>query len=127
MTRYLAVMLGGAIGAASRFAVGTAIAKLYSGPFALGTFLINISGSFLIGLLMGCFLNRPAIDAHWRLFLVTGILGGYTTFSTFEWESLVSFRSGANAFALVYVFASVVIGLAGAWLGLFIANGIWPE
>ena len=127
MTRYLAVMLGGAIGAVSRFAMGTAVTRLYSGPFPLATFLINISGSFLIGLLMGWLLNRPGVDAHWRLFLVTGILGGYTTFSSFEWESLVSLRSGSNSTALLYLISSVVVGLIAAWLGLMIANRVWSE
>lgn len=127
MTRYLAVMLGGALGAASRFAVGVSVARLYSGPFPLGTFLINVTGSLLIGFLMGWFVNRPALDAHWRLFLVTGILGGYTTFSSFEWESVVAIRSGSNLVALLYVLASVVLGLVAAWFGLLLANRIWPQ
>ncbi len=87
MAKYLCVMLGGALGAVSRFAMGTLIQRLYSVVFPLGTFFINVTGSFLIGLLMMLFLNRPGISANWRLFLVTGILGGYTTFSTFEWET----------------------------------------
>lgn len=127
MTRYLAVMLGGALGAASRYAVGVSVSKLYSGPFPLGTFLINVSGSLLIGFLMGWLLNRPGVDAHWRLFLVTGILGGYTTFSSFEWESLVSLRSGSNSTALLYLISSVAVGLIAAWLGLMIANRVWSE
>ncbi|MBV9157953.1 MAG: CrcB family protein [Acidobacteriaceae bacterium] len=88
MSKYLIVMLGGALGAVSRFLVGTFVFKIYSGVFPLATFLINVSGSFLIGILMMLFVNRPAINTNWRLFLVTGILGGYTTFSSFEWEKL---------------------------------------
>jgi len=125
MSRYAVVMAGGAIGAVCRFIAGSAIAKLYAGPFPFGTFFINVSGSFLIGILMGLFLKRPAVDAHWRLFLVTGILGGYTTFSSFEWETLVSLRNGAGTIALLYLCSSTVIGLVCAWVGLLIASRVW--
>lgn len=127
MSRYLAVMIGGAIGAASRFGLATAVARLYAGPFPLGTFLINVTGSLLIGVLMGFFVNRPAVDVHLRLFLVTGILGGYTTFSSFEWETVVSLRSGAAGYGVLYLASSVLLGLAGAWGGLWIANRLWPQ
>lgn len=127
MTRYFAVMIGGAIGAASRFALGTAVGRLYAGPFPLGTFVINVTGSLLIGFLMGFFVNRPAVDAHFRLFLVTGILGGYTTFSSFEWEALASLRNGTAGYGVLYLASSVLLGLAGAWVGLWIANRIWPQ
>ena len=127
MSRYAAVMAGGALGAVCRFAAGSAVAKLYSGPFPLGTFLVNVTGSLLIGILMGLFLNRPAVDAHWRLFLVTGVLGGYTTFSRFEWETLVSLRGGAGSVGLVYMCSSTVIGLVCAWIGLLTANKLWSH
>jgi fluoride exporter len=126
MSKYFVVMLGGAIGAVSRFMVGLLILRFYSATFPLGTFLINVSGSFLIGVLMTLFLNRPAIHVNWRLFLVTGVLGGYTTFSSFEWETLVSFRTGAQNVAFLYVALSVILGLFGAWAGLIIANRLWP-
>ncbi|HEX4810252.1 MAG TPA: fluoride efflux transporter CrcB, partial [Bryobacteraceae bacterium] len=125
MGKYVSVMLGGAIGAVARFIVGTLVARLYSATFPLGTFVINITGSFLIGLLMTAFLNRPSVPANWRLFLVTGILGGYTTFSSFEWEALTTLRTGAAAIAFLYVGLSVVLGLGGAWLGLMVANWLW--
>jgi fluoride exporter len=111
MGKYFAVMAGGAIGAASRFLIGTLIARLYAATFPLGTFVINITGSFLIGVLMTLFLRRPNFDVNWRLFLVTGILGGYTTFSSFEWEALVALRTGASAVALLYLGLSVALGL----------------
>ena len=110
----------------SRFMVGLLVSRFYSATFPLGTFLINVSGSFLIGVLMTLFLNRPAIHVNWRLFLVTGVLGGYTTFSSFEWETLVSFRTGAQNVAFLYVALSVILGLFGAWAGLIIANRLWP-
>ncbi len=126
MTKYLVVMLGGAIGAVSRFIIGALVLRFYSATFPLGTFLINVTGSFFIGLCMTAFLNRPIFHANWRLFLVTGILGGYTTFSSFEWEALTTLRNGAEAVALLYLGLSVVLGLLSAWLGLLTANRIWP-
>jgi CrcB protein len=113
------------LGAGSRFAVGTLAARFYTAVFPLGTFLINVSGSFLIGLLMMLFLYRSTISTNWRLFLVTGILGGYTTFSSFEWETLFAIRSGAGAIAILYVLLSVVLGLLAAWLGALLATRLW--
>jgi len=127
MIKYLFVMFGGAVGAVSRFILGTLVAKWYPGLFPLGTFLINVTGSFLIGVLMMVFLNRPSIDANWRLFLVTGILGGYTTFSSFEWETFASIRGGAATVAVSYAISSVVVGLLGVWLGAMLSNRLWPN
>jgi CrcB protein len=120
-------MLGGAIGAGSRLFVGTLIARWYSAIFPLGTFVINVTGSFLIGLLMMLFFNRLSVHANWRLFLVTGILGGYTTFSSFEWEMFTAWRGGAVAVAALYAASSVVLGLAGVWLGVILCNHFWPR
>ena len=120
-------MLGGALGAVFRFIVGTMVLKIYSGIFPLGTFLINVTGSFLVGVLMTLFLHRPAIHTNWRLFLVTGILGGYTTFSTFEWETFALLRGGAAAVALLNVFLSVGLGLAGVWIGVALSDRLWPR
>jgi fluoride exporter len=115
--RYVAVFLGGGIGAALRFAVGTLALRFYAGLFPLGTFFINITGSFLIGLLMALFLNRPAMHPGWRLFLVVGVLGGYTTFSSFEWETFIALKAGAPLVAALNVLLSVAIGLAGVSAG----------
>ncbi|HEX4229947.1 MAG TPA: fluoride efflux transporter CrcB [Bryobacteraceae bacterium] len=127
MAKYIYVMLGGAFGAISRFIVGTLIGRLHSAPFPFGTFLINVTGSFLIGGLMTLFVNRPSINTNWRLFLVTGVLGGYTTFSSFEWETLFALRGGAGAIAILYLVLSVAMGLAGAWAGAMLCNHFWPN
>lgn len=120
MYRYVAVFLGGGLGAALRFAVATFALRFYAGLFPLGTFLINVSGSFLVGLFMTSFLSRPAIHPAWRLFLVVGVLGGYTTFSSFEWETFAAMRSGGALVAALNVLLSVALGFlgvaAGAWL-----------
>jgi fluoride exporter len=127
MSRYILVMLGGALGAVSRLLIGTWVLRFYSALFPLGTVLVNLSGSFLIGVLMMLFVNRPTIDASWRLFLVTGILGGYTTFSSFEWETFAALRDGAAGVALLNVLLSVALGLAGVWIGAALSNRLWPR
>ncbi|HXE11105.1 MAG TPA: fluoride efflux transporter CrcB [Bryobacteraceae bacterium] len=120
MDRYLCVLLGGGLGAVLRYAVGTAVASRYSTRLPLGTFFINISGSFLIGLLMTLFTERYAAHPNWRLFLVTGVLGGYTTFSSFEYEVLLAGQSESPALAFLYVLSSVGFGFLAVWLGYFI-------
>lgn len=126
MSKYLVVMLGGGIGAVGRFMIGSLISRLYAVSFPAGTFVINISGSFLVGVLMTLFLNRPTLDPNWRLFLVTGILGGYTTFSSFEWEALIALRGGAEFIGILYIGSSVVVGLLAVWGGFLIGNKLWP-
>ena len=127
MNKYFLVMLGGSLGAVSRFILGTLVARAYSTIFPLGTFLINVTGSFLIGVLMMLFLNRPSIDPSWRVFLVTGILGGYTTFSSFEWEAFFGMREGASIVAIFYLALSVGLGLVAVWFGALAANHFWPR
>ena len=117
MDRYVSVLAGGGIGALLRYIVALAVASRYSGRFALGTFFINVSGSFLIGLLMALFTERFTGHPNWRLFLVTGVLGGYTTFSSFEYETLVTAQSGFPLVAAFYVVSSVAAGYAAVWLG----------
>lgn len=122
MHRYLAVFLGGGLGAALRYAIGTFALRFYTGLFPVGTFFINVSGSFLIGLVMTVFLNRPAAHPAWRLFWAVGVLGGYTTFSTFEWETFVAMKSGGAMVAAMNVLLSVAFGLAGVWAGVLVAS-----
>lgn len=121
MDRYLAVLVGAGLGGLTRYILGTWIMAKYSGRFPLGTFLINITGSFLIGLAMTLLTERLQPHPNWRLFLVVGILGGYTTFSSFEYETYQAVRGGAGWMALLYVISSVAIGYAGVWLGAMLA------
>src|SRR5690242_8363390 len=113
----LVVALGGGVGAALRFLLATYITRLYGGLFPLGTFVINVTGSFAIGVFMTLFLYRSDLNPAWRLFLVTGILGGYTTFSSFEWETLAAWRAGSIVTAMANVLLSVALGFVGVWLG----------
>lgn len=121
MDRYLVVMLGAALGGLSRYVLGTAIMDRYGGSFPLGTVAINVSGSFLIGIVMTLLTERMQVHPNWRLFLVVGVLGGYTTFSSFEFETLQAVRGGGQLIALLNVVGSVTLGYVAVWLGAFIA------
>jgi fluoride exporter len=116
MNRYLAVMLGGAFGSVARYALGVAIMSRYTGRFPITTFLINVTGSFLIGFAMTLIPDRG--PAYLRPLVVTGVLGGYTTFSAFEWESYISSRG----IAILYMSASVGIGFLACWTGAIVAR-----
>lgn len=117
MDRYLVVLAGAGLGGLIRYVLGTWIMVQYGGRFPLGTFVINISGSFLIGLLMTLFNERLQPSPNWRLFLVVGGLGGYTTFSSFEYETLGAMRDGERWLGSLYVAGSVLLGYLAVWLG----------
>ena len=117
MDKYLVVLAGAGLGGLARYLASTWIMLRYGGRFPLGTFLINVSGSFLIGILMALFTERWQPHANWRLFLVVGVLGGYTTFSSFEYEAFQAVRDGERWLGVFYVAGSVFIGYLGVWLG----------
>ena len=117
MDRYIVVLAGAGLGGLARYALGGWIMAKYGGRFPLGTFLINISGAFLIGLLMTLLTERWQPHPNWRLFLVVGVLGGYTTFSSFEYETLQAVRDGERWMGLLYVAGSVLFGYLAVWLG----------
>jgi len=115
--RYIAVLAGAGLGGLARYTLGTWIMVKYGGRFPLGTFAINVSGAFLIGLLMSLFAERFEPGLYWRLFLVVGVLGGYTTFSAFEYETWLAIRNGERVIGLLYVMGSVLLGYLAVWLG----------
>lgn len=121
MERYLLVLLGGATGSLTRYVVGTAIMNRVGGRFPLGTVFINITGSFLIGFIMTMLTERLSPHPNLRLVLVVGFLGGYTTFSSFEWESFGLMRDDARWLALLNLVGSVVLGYLAVWLGAAVA------
>jgi CrcB protein len=121
LDRYLAVLAGAGLGGLARYVAGVWIMSRYGGRFPLGTFVINVTGSFLIGVLMTLFTERFQPHPNWRLFTVVGILGGYTTFSSFEYESYQAIRDGAFGLGTLYVAGSVVLGYLGVWLGAILA------
>lgn len=114
--RYLCVLGGGAVGSLLRYVASLAIMTRWGGRFPIATFLINVAGSFAIGVLSTVLAN--AANPLWRPFLIVGVLGGFTTFSSFEWETFAAARGGAAGIALVYVLGSVVLGYLACWLGV---------
>jgi CrcB protein len=114
-------MMGGGAGSLARYVAGTLIARRFGGLFPLGTLLVNVTGSFLIGLLMTLLTERLP-HPNWRLLLVVGFLGGYTTFSSFEWETFSAVRGGSLWIGLANVVGSVTLGYAAVWIGAAIAT-----
>ena len=115
-------MLGGATGSLARYLITLRVNESYTGRFPLATFLINITGSFLIGLLLVYFDRRELMHPNLRPLVITGILGGFTTFSAFEWETFALSRH-APPIAIVYGLGSVVVGFLSCWLGEFVGRG----
>ncbi|MGO9255583.1 MAG: fluoride efflux transporter CrcB [Bryobacteraceae bacterium] len=122
MTRYLLVAIGGGTGALARYVAASAIMTRFGGRFPLGTLAINVTGSFLIGFLMTILTGRFQLDPRWRLLLVVGFLGGYTTFSSFEWETYTSVREGEIWAGMLNVVSSVMLGYVAVWLGSMLAR-----
>jgi len=122
LTRYLLVVIGGGTGALARYVAAAAIMARFGSRFPLGTLAINVTGSFLIGLLMTVLTERLGIDPRWRLLLVVGFLGGYTTFSSFEWETYTALREGERWAGMLNIAASVMLGYVAVWLGALLAR-----
>lgn len=124
MRFYLAVAIGGAVGCMSRYFVGSFI-QLRAGPgFPTGTLVINITGSFILAFLMRYALQSGSMSPEMRLLLTTGFCGGYTTFSTFSYETAMLMNDGQYARASTYVGLSVGLSLLGTLLGFALANRV---
>jgi CrcB protein len=121
MVKYLAVGTGGFIGANARYIVGGWVARRWGTTFPYGTFAINVSGCFILGL-FATLLLRYAWSDNWRLFIAIGFVGAYTTFSTFEYETLQLAADGALLRAGANVLGSVVCGFGAAYLGVIVAR-----
>ncbi len=118
MKSYLLVFVGGGLGASLRHAVNMISARGLGTAFPWGTFIINISGSLAMGLIAGYLAFKGGASQPWRLFVMTGILGGYTTFSAFSLDAALLYERGEIASALFYVLGSVVLSIAGLFAGL---------
>jgi len=118
LTQLLWVGLGGAIGSAARYAVSFAVTAQMGRAFPYGTLTVNVTGSFAIGALYVVLSARPQAHELWRLLLVTGLLGGFTTFSAFSLETLQLLGAGTIGRALVNVVANVALCLTGCWAGM---------
>ncbi len=123
-TIYLVVAVGGAIGAVARLAVATVVRRLAGPDFPWGTLAVNLTGSFLLGLLVALLVSRSLHNPDlFRYGLGVGFLGAYTTFSTFELEGHDLMASGKSAWSLLYLVGSVVAGFIAIKLGLMLGRG----
>lgn len=117
MNKYVLVGLGGCLGSVLRFWAGAYISNRMGSRFPYGTFVINVTGSFLIGLVVTLLAERTHWSPNFRYLIPIGFIGGYTTFSTFELETFQSFRDGEILAAFLNVLLSVVLGFIAVWLG----------
>ena len=120
----LLIAVGGALGAVSRFLLGNAVNKAMGSALPFGTFVINVAGCFAMGLLMTLIVDRELLPAAWRLFLCVGFLGGFTTFSSFGYETLMLLAEGRLLAVLAYVGCSVGLGLVAAAVGVLCARAV---
>ena len=125
---YLIVFIGAGIGGALRHGVNVAAARLFGFGFPYGTLIVNVAGSFVMGALAGYFAFRPGISQHMRLFLTTGILGGFTTFSAFSLDAALLIERHSYGLAAGYVAGSVAASLTALFfsLALFRSAGHLP-
>ncbi|WP_338719273.1 fluoride efflux transporter CrcB [Devosia sp. XK-2] len=124
MQAFLLVGAGGAIGAMSRYGLSVLVGRFWVSSFPLATLLVNIAGSCLMGVLIGVLARTmPTMSNDIRLFAAIGVLGGFTTFSSFSLDTIFLIERGALAQALLYVCLSVVVCLVGLYLGLLISRG----
>jgi CrcB protein len=115
---FLIVFLGGGLGAALRHGINLTFARLFGTGFPYATLFENVTGSFVMGLLAAYFAFKGDASQTWRLFLTTGILGGYTTFSAFSLDAALLYERGELGMAALYVLASVALSIGGLFAGL---------
>lgn len=114
----LLVGLGGGLGSIARYLCHRWFSAFYSQPFPLGTFVVNITGCFLIGLFWGLSFRSFTGNESWKLFLMTGLCGGFTTFSAFTLEGIGLIREQKTGLFLLYAGASVMLGLLSTYVGM---------
>lgn len=122
MQKYFLIALGGALGSMARYWIGSTIGSRMGTKFPYGTFVINITACVIIGFSLTFLAKRVEINSAWRFLVPIGFVGAYSTFSTYEWESLSTIRTGAFFIAGVYAVSSLLLGLASVWLGSVIAE-----
>ena len=116
------VALGGAIGASARYWLGNLVNSRLPMQFPLGTFVINVTGSFIIGFFLTLVTQRITVHPNWRLLIAVGFVGAYTTFSTFEFETLKLIQEGSLVSAALNVVLSFIVGFIAVWVGVTAAR-----
>ncbi len=122
MLTYTWIALGGAVGACLRYLLGTTVQRLAASGFPWGTFVVNLVGCVAFGLLAGLAEHRGLLAGTGRVFLLVGVLGGFTTFSSFGFETVQLLRGGQMMAATLNVAGQVGLGIAGLWIGFLLAR-----
>ncbi|HEY1896867.1 MAG TPA: fluoride efflux transporter CrcB [Terracidiphilus sp.] len=124
MQKYVLIALGGGLGSMVRYWVGSTIGSRLGVRFPYGTLAINMTACVIIGFALTWFSQRAEVNPAWRYLFAVGFIGAYSTFSTYEWETLSTLRSGAFALASLYAAGSMVFGLAAVWCGAALAEAL---
>jgi CrcB protein len=124
LQKYLLIAAGGALGSIARYWVGSTIAGRMGSKFPYGTFVINLTACVIIGFSLTYLGKHIELSPAWRFLVPIGFIGAYSTFSTYEWETLSTLRSGAFALAALYAVGSLIAGLAAVWCGAVLAETI---
>jgi CrcB protein len=122
LQKYFLIAFGGALGSMARYWVGSTIGGRMGTKFPYGTFVINITACVIIGFSLTFLAKRVEINSAWRFLIPIGFIGAYSTFSTYEWETLFTIRTGAFLMAALYAVSSLILGLAAVWFGSVIAE-----
>jgi CrcB protein len=122
LQKYLLIALGGALGSIARFWVGSTIAGRMGIKFPYGTLIVNITACIIIGFSLTYLGRRADLSPAWRFLIPIGFIGAYSTFSTYEWETLSTLRSGAFLLAAFYAGGSFILGLIAVWRGSWLAE-----
>jgi CrcB protein len=124
LQRYLLIGLGGALGSIARYWVGSTVGGRMGVRFPYGTLVVNITACVVIGFTLTWLSDRAEVSPAWRYLVAVGFIGAYSTFSTYEWETLSTLRSGAFALAALYAVGSLILGLAATWCGAALAEAL---
>ncbi|HZB87030.1 MAG TPA: fluoride efflux transporter CrcB [Terracidiphilus sp.] len=125
MQKYLWIAAGGALGSLARYWVGAMIgARMSSSRFPYGTFVVNLTACIIVGFSLTYLGKRVELNPAWRYLIPIGFVGAYSTFSSYEWETLSTLRAGAFAVAALYAVGSLVLGLGATWLGAVLADSL---
>ena len=122
MQKYLLIALGGALGSVARYWVGSTVGSRMGIRFPYGTLIVNLSACLVIGFTLTWLGERIEISSAWRFLIPVGFIGSYSTFSTYEWETLETLRSGAFLLAGLYAVGSLILGLGATWCGAALAE-----
>lgn len=124
LQRYLFIAIGGAFGSMARYWVGTTAAARWGIAFPYGTLIVNLTACLIIGFAITYAGKRTGANPAWRFLIAVGFIGAFSTFSTFEWDTLATLRSGAFLLAAFYVLISMVAGLIAVWGGSLLAKSM---